>query len=165
VNWSNCPPAAVVNNGAYDYVLAGKNDEFLDLYIATGNEKKLVKSGATGGRGRRFYSKMKMCKDILYIHGSIDMTKTGVTNRENCIFSYGSENAGFPNGLQIETIIAPVDTENIEFTNFYPTEDNIYYIQGVTGALEISRLRRIPKKREILTSIASGKWISNTITS
>ena len=38
--------------------------------------------------------------------GSIDITAKGeATNRESCIFSYGSENAGFPNGMQIETIL------------------------------------------------------------
>ena len=159
-------PIAAVSNGAYDYVLAGKNEEFTDLYIATGNDRKIVKSGAVGGKGRRFFPRMKMCKDIVYIMGSIDITAKGETaDRQSCIYSYGSENAGFPNGLQIETILPTgIATEEQAYNNLYPTEDFLYFVQGTTGTVA-NKQYKIQKRRQLSTDyISQGEWISNTIT-
>ena len=165
VIWDQCTPISAVSAGAFDYVLAGKNEEFTDLYIATGNDRKIVRSGSVGGKGRRFMPRMKMCKDILYIMGSMDITAKGETaDRKSCIFSYGSENAGFPSGMQIETILPTVATEEQAFNNLYPTEDFLYFVQGTTATVP-DKQYKIQKRRNISTDyIASGEWISNTIT-
>lgn len=65
--------------------------------------------------------------------GSIDVTaKNETADRKPCIFSYGSENAGFPNGLQIETVFADLANQEFAFSNIYPTEDWLYYVQATT---------------------------------
>lgn len=97
--------------------------------------------------------------------GSIDISAKGeAVNRESCIFSYGSENAGFPNGMQIETILPVVATEEPAYNNLYPTEDFLYFVQGTTSVVA-NKQYKIQKRRNISTNyIASGSWISNTIT-
>jgi hypothetical protein len=109
---------------------------------------------------------MKMCKDILYIMGSIDITAKGETaDRQSCIYSYGSENAGFPNGLQIETVLPTgIATEEQAYNNLYPTEDFLYFVQGTTGTVA-NKQYKIQKRRQLNTNyISQGEWISNTLT-
>ena len=98
--------------------------------------------------------------------GSIDITAKGEpVTRESCIYSYGSENAGFPNGLQIETILPTgIVTEEQAYNNLYPTEDFLYFAQGTTGTVA-NKQYKIQKRRQLSTDyISQGEWISNTIT-
>jgi len=66
--------------------------------------------------------------------------------------------------MQIETILPVVATEEPAFNNLYPTEDFLYFVQGTTGIVA-NKQYKVQKRRGLSTNyIASGSWISNTIT-
>lgn len=161
VEWNSTPILAVANAWMIDYVLAGISEEFTDLYIATGTERKLVRTGLAGWRGRRFLPKMTVCKDIVYILGAMDLARVGETSqRVSCIFSYGTENAWFPKGLQIEH---EWTEGQVDYCNLYATDDNLYFLIGKIGATETAYSYSLQKRLAPNVDYrTSGIIVSNT---
>lgn len=166
IDWNATPILSVASAGMIDYVIAGKSEEYSDLYIATGTERKLVRTWLGGGRARRFSGKMHVCKDIVYILWTVDLSKFGETSqRQTCIFSYGTENAWFPKGLQIEYVWDSETDVELSYCNLYAVEDKLYIGKWYQNATPASYQTYIEKRLDHTTDYAtSGSIISNTFT-
>ena len=104
---------------------------------------------------------MAVCRDIVYILGAMDLARVGETSqRVSCIFSYGTENAGFPKGLQIEH---EWTEGQVDFCNLYPTDDNLYFLIGKSEVTDIAYSYSIQKRLAPTVDYrTSGTIVSNT---